>query len=88
MNWGLVLALSALIAYTALATRAILADKLILLFIKFTTKGGKIMMAMFFAQRIILGKSDFSEVPAKLRAAVAEILKDSGLPDLVPAEFQ
>ena len=32
------------------------------------------MMAMFFAQRVILAK-------------VAEILLDSGLPELVPSEF-
>ena len=40
------------------------------------------MMAMFFAQRVILGKTKFDEVPK-----VAEILLDSGLPELVPSEF-
>ena len=38
------------------------------------------MMAMFFAQRVILGKTKF-------KAKVAEILLDSGLPELVPSEF-
>lgn len=46
-----------------------------------------IMMAMFFAQRVILGKTKFDEVPKALKAKVAEILLDSGLPELVPAEF-
>ena len=45
------------------------------------------MMAMFFAQRVILGKTMFDEVPKALKAKVAEILLDSGLPELVPAEF-
>lgn len=46
-------------------------------------KGEKIMMAMFFAQRVILGKTTFDEVPATLKDQVAEILIDSGLPELV-----
>ena len=45
------------------------------------------MMAMFFAQRVILGKTEFDAVPTKLKAGVAEVLIDSGLPELVPAEF-
>lgn len=45
------------------------------------------MMAMFFAQRVILGKTKFDEVPKTLKAKVAEILLDSGLPELVPSEF-
>lgn len=45
------------------------------------------MMAMFFAQRVILGKTSFDEVPKALKAKVAEILLDSGLPELVPSEF-
>lgn len=44
-------------------------------------------MAMFFAQRVILGKTTFAEVPEKLKAQVAEILIDSGLPELVPTDF-
>ena len=47
-----------------------------------------IMMAMLFAQRVILGKCDFEKVPAKLQKQVAEILIDEcGMPELVPAEF-
>lgn len=45
--------------------------------------GGEIMMAMFFAQRVILGKTSFTEVPAKLKDQVRELLVDAGLPELV-----
>lgn len=45
--------------------------------------GGEIMMAMFFAQRVILGKTSFAEVPAKLKDQVRELLVDAGLPELV-----
>lgn len=57
------------------------------LFINTYKKGDKLMMAMLFAQRVILGKTSFDEVPEKLKAAVAEVLLDSGLPELVPTEF-
>ena len=51
-------------------------------------KGSKEMMAMLFAQRVILGKAEFSAVPAKLKAQVADILiNECGLPELVPAEY-
>ncbi len=46
------------------------------------------MMAMFFAQRVILGKTTFDAVPRLLKTQVAEILIDSGLVELVPAEYQ
>lgn len=45
------------------------------------------MMAMFFAQRVILGKTEFDAVPKALKKQVAEILIDSGLPEMVSAEF-
>lgn len=45
-------------------------------------KGGEDMVAMFLAQRIILGKLTFAEVPESLKPAVREILIDSGLPEL------
>ena len=45
------------------------------------------MMAMFFAQRVILGKNTFDEVPKALKPGCAEILRESGLPELVPAEY-
>ena len=46
-----------------------------------------IMMAMFFAQRVILGKTEFDAVPKALKKQVAEILIDSGLPEMVPTEI-
>lgn len=46
------------------------------------------MMAMFFAQRVILGKTKFTDVPHSLKAGVAEVLMDSGLADLVPEEYR
>lgn len=46
------------------------------------------MMALLFAQRVILGKTEFSAVPAKLKTQVANILIDEcGLPELVPVEY-
>lgn len=52
------------------------------------SKGDKEMMAMLFAQRVILGKTEFDAVPAKLKKQVADILvNECGLPELVPAEY-
>lgn len=46
------------------------------------------MMATFYAQRIILGKREFTNTPAKLRDAVADILiNECGLPELVTVEY-
>ena len=54
----------------------------------FMTEKEKDMMSMLFAQRVILGKTEFAAVPAKLKAQVAVILiDDCGLPELVPVEF-
>lgn len=44
------------------------------------------MMAMLFAERVILGKTEFKDIPKTLKSQVAEILLDSGLPELVPEE--
>jgi hypothetical protein len=52
------------------------------LFLLFLGEGGEIMMAMFFAQRVILGKTAYKDVPAKLKPQVKELLVDSGLPEL------
>jgi hypothetical protein len=52
------------------------------------SKGSEDMMAMLFAQRVILGKTEFNDVPAKLKSQVATILvEECGLPELVPTEF-
>ncbi len=45
-------------------------------------KGGEAMMALLLAQRIILGKLTFAEVPSSLKPAVKEILVESGVPEL------
>lgn len=46
------------------------------------------MMEILFAQRAILGKCEFEQVPAKLKKQVAGILIDEcGMPELVPAEY-
>lgn len=60
---------------------------LVSLVIKFLMKGEFVMMAMFFAQRVILGKTAFNDVPKALKKQVAEVLIDSGLPELVPVEY-
>ena len=41
-------------------------------------KDGFLMMAMFFAQRVILGKT-YKDVPATLKPQVKELLEESGL---------
>ena len=44
---------------------------------------GETMMAMLWAQKIILGKKTYADVPAKLKEQVAEILIESGLEELI-----
>ena len=58
------------------------------LIIKIIFKGDIVMMTMFFAQRVILGKTSFEDVPAALKKGCAEILIESDLPELVPEEFR
>lgn len=41
------------------------------------------MMAMLWAQQIMLGKKTFGQVPRLLKDKVREILVDSGCEDLV-----
>ncbi|MBP2116257.1 hypothetical protein MKZ07_19360 [Paenibacillus sp. FSL P4-0338] len=43
-------------------------------------------MALFFAQRVTLGKTKYSEVPSTLKPAVKEILVENGLTFLVTEE--
>ncbi len=46
------------------------------------------MMAMLFAQKIILEVITFDKVPAKLKQQVATILiEECGTPEFVPPEF-
>lgn len=46
-------------------------------------KDGDIMVAMLWAQWIMLGKKTFDQVPRLLKDKVKEILIDSGCEDLV-----
>lgn len=48
--------------------------------------GGKEMMAMLWAQQIMLGKKTYAEVPRLLKAKVKEILEDSGMVELAKEE--
>ena len=41
------------------------------------------VMAMFFAQRVILGKTAYTDVPTVLKPQVKELLEESGLGELV-----
>lgn len=52
------------------------------LMIMITGKDGKEMMAMLWAQQIMLGKKTYEQVPRLLKAKVKEILVDSGMEDL------
>ena len=44
------------------------------------------MMAMLWAQKIILGKKTFADVPRLLKEQVKEILIESGLDELITDE--
>lgn len=44
------------------------------------------MMAMLWAQQIMNGKRTYKEVPRMLKKKVKEILKDSGMGELVTEE--
>ena len=52
------------------------------LMIMITGKDGKEMMAMLWAQQIMLRKKTYEQVPRLLKVKVKEILVDSGMEDL------
>ena len=52
------------------------------LFILLQNNGGKEMMAMLWAQQIMLGKKTYDQVPRLLKDKVKEILEDSGMGEL------
>jgi hypothetical protein len=56
------------------------------LFILLQNSGGKEMMAMLWAQQIMLGKKTYAQVPRLLKDKVKEILVDSGMEELVTEE--
>lgn len=46
------------------------------------------MMAMLFACRVVEDRTDFNQVPPKLKQQVADVLiNDFGVPEIVPVEF-
>ena len=49
----------------------------------FGKEGGDEMMAMLWAQQIMLGKKTFSQVPRLLKDPVKENLTDSGCENLI-----
>ncbi|MCJ7846417.1 hypothetical protein MUY40_28735 [Blautia sp. NSJ-159] len=53
------------------------------LMIMITGKDGKEMMAMLWAQQIMLGKKTYEQVPRLLKEKVKEILADSGMEELI-----
>ena len=54
-----------------------------LIFRIFYGKEGEAMMAMLWAQQIMLGKKTYAQVPRLLKEQVKEILIDSGCENLV-----
>ncbi len=52
------------------------------LFILLQNNGGKEMMAMLWAQQIMLGKKTYEQVPRLLKEQFKEILTDSGMEEL------
>ena len=51
--------------------------------ILFMNKEEKLMMAMLWAQQIMLGKKTYDQVPRLLKPQVKEVLIDSGYEELV-----
>lgn len=49
----------------------------------FMRKEGIEMMAMLWAQQIMLGKKEYTQVPRLLKEQVKEVLIDSGMEELV-----
>ena len=60
--------------------------KMQLFILKMILGGGELIMAAFFCQRVVLGKTAFKDVPAKLKDSVRELLIESGLEYLAVEE--
>ena len=56
------------------------------IFILLQNSGGKEMMAMLWAQQIMLGKKTYAQIPRLLKDKVKEILEDSGMGELAKEE--
>jgi len=52
-------------------------------YLLFGGKGGEVMMAMLWAQQIMMSKKTFNQVPRLLKEQVKEILIDSGCENLI-----
>ena len=52
------------------------------IFILLQNSGGKEMLAMLWAQEIMLGKKTYAQIPRLLKDKVTEILEDSGMGEL------
>lgn len=44
-------------------------------------------MALFFAQRVLLGKLEFDKIPKPFKMEVGKLLVETGFPDLVSEEY-
>lgn len=49
-------------------------------------KEGETMMAMLWAQQIMMGKKTFAQIPKLLKEQVRELLEDSGVGELAKEE--
>ena len=54
-------------------------------FNNFLVEGGEEMVAMLWAQQIMLGKAVYSKVPQLLKERVQQLLTDSGYEELTVA---
>ena len=63
-------------------SKTIIVLTILFLFILLQISGGKEMMAMLWAQQIMLGKKTYAQVPRLLKDKVKEILEDSGMGEL------
>lgn len=61
-------------------------DLMIRVAIKLLGKDGADMMAMLWAQQIMLGKKTYDQVPRLLKGKVKELLEDSGMGELATEE--
>ena len=67
-------------------SKTIIVLTILFLFTLLQISGGKEMMAMLWAQQIMLEKKTYDQVPRLLKDKVKEILEDSGMGELVKEE--
>ena len=63
-------------------SKTIIVLTILFLFTLLQISGGKEMMAMLWAQQIMLGKKTYAQIPRLLKDKVKEILEDSGMGEL------